>query len=120
MALQTTRDAIKSILKTDPTCSGDDRQRVLDALSGKAVPACGATVAPAPPPRIVRFPEAAAQLGCNVHLLHRLAQAGALRKCKLPGRVRCHGILESDLARMLAEGVQMVAGKTDGDGKECA
>ncbi len=115
MALQTTRDAVKSILKTDPTCSADDRQRVLDALSGKAVAKSGAPTPAPTPPRIVRFPEAAAQLGCNVHLLHRLAQAGALRKCKLPGRVRCHGILEADLSRMLAEGVQVVSGTVDSE-----
>jgi len=108
MALQTTRDAIRSILKTDPTCSGDERQRVLDALSGKAVPASGAVVAAPTPPRIVRFAVAAEQLGCGVKLLHRLAHTGAIRKCKLPGRVRCHGILEEDLARILAQGVQVV------------
>ncbi len=108
MALQTTRDAVRSILKTDPTCNADDRQRVLDAMSGRAVPASGAAV-PATPPRIVRYPEAAQQLGCGVKLLHRLAQNGAIRKCKLPGRVRCRGVLAEDLARMLAEGVQVVA-----------
>ena len=110
MALQTTRDAVKSILKTDPTCNDADRQRVLDALSGKAVPASGAAgLPPASPPRIVRFPEAAKQVGCHVHLLHQMARAGAIRKCKLPGRVRCHGILAADLERLLAEGVQVVA-----------
>ena len=109
MALQTTRDAVRSILKTDPTCNADDRQRVLDALSGKAVAESGATAVKAAPPRIVRFPAAAAQLGCGVRLLHRLAQYGQIRKCRLPGRVRCHGILEEDLARLMAEGVQVVA-----------
>ena len=107
MALQTTRDAVRSILKTDPTCSADDRQRVLDAMSGKAVAASGETVK-APPPRIVRFQDAAKRLGCHVHLLHQLAHAGAIRKCKLPGRVRCHGILAEDLERLLAEGVRVV------------
>ena len=114
MALQTTRDAIRSILRTDPTCSVEERQRVLDALSGKAVPACGAAAAKAPP-RIVRFPEAAVQLGCGVHLLHRLAQHGQIRKCRLPGRVRCRGILEEDLARLLAQGVQVVGGAAGGE-----
>ena len=110
MALQTTREAVRSILKTDPTCSADDRQRVLDALSGKAVPASGAAAVPPPPPRIIRFAAAAEQLGCCVKLLHRLAHGGAIRKCKLPGRVRCHGILEEDLMRLMAEGVQVVGG----------
>lgn len=115
MALQTTRDAIRSILRTDPTCNADDRQRVLAALNGKAVPAADAALAKAPP-RIVRFPAAAAQLGCGVRLLHRLAQNGQIRKCKLPGRVRCHGILEEDLARLMAEGVQVVSACVDDDG----
>jgi hypothetical protein len=121
MALQTTRDAVKSILKTDPTCSADDRQRVLDALSGKAVAkSCAPSPSPTPP-RIVRFPEAAAQLGCGVRLLHRLAQFGQIRKCKLPGRVRCRGILASDLARLMAEGVQVVGvgEQEEGEGRGC-
>ena len=107
MALQTTRDAVRSILRTDPTCSADDRLRVLAALNGKAMSAAGLAGVKAPP-RIVRFPAAAVQLGCGVRLLHRLAQNGQIRKCKLPGRVRCHGILEEDLARLMAEGVQVV------------
>lgn len=108
MALQTTRDAVRSILKTDPTCSNEDRQRVLDALSGKAVVASGAPTPALTPPRIVRYPEAAQQLGCGVKLLHRLAQTGAIRKCRLPGRVRCRGVLAEDLARLMAEGVRVV------------
>ena len=108
MALQTTRDAIRSILKTDPTCNEDARQRVLDALSGKAVPASGAVVTPPARPRIVPYVEAAKQLGCGVKLLHRLAQTGAIRKCRLPGRVRCRGVLEEDLTRLLADGVRVV------------
>lgn len=114
MALQTTRDAVKSILKTDPTCSADDRQRVLDALSGKAVRASGVVPVQAPP-RIVRFPEAAAQLGIGVRLLHRLAQHGAIRKCRLPGRVRFHGILADELARLMADGVRVVARDSAGE-----
>ena len=114
MALQTTRDAVKSILKTDPTCSADDRQRVLDAMSGKAVPASGEIVK-APPPRIVSFQDAAKQLGIGVRLLHRMAQFGQIRKCKLPGRMRFHGVLEADLARLMAEGMQVVSGTVNGD-----
>lgn len=112
MALQTTRDAVRSILKTDPTCNDADRQRVLDAMSGKAVPASGETVK-APPPRIVRYAAAAEQLGCSVKLLHRLAHGGAIRKCKLPGRVRCRGVLAEDLARLMVDGVQVVTRNAD-------
>lgn len=112
MALQTTRDAVRSILRTDPTCSADDRQRVLAALNAKSPVADGRAVKPSPP-RIVRFPEAAAQLGIGVRLLHRLAQCGAIRKCRLPGRVRFHGILEEDLARLMREGAQVVVPKAD-------
>ena len=113
MALQTTRDAVRSILKTDPTCNADDRQRVLAALNGKGPVADGAAVKAAPP-RIVRFPEAAAQLGIGVRLLHRMAQFGQIRKCKLPGRVRYHGILEEDLARLMREGVQVAVAGASG------
>jgi len=113
MALQTTRDAVRSILKTDPTCSADDRQRVLDALSGKAVAAIGAAVPPPARPRIVPYAEASKQLGCGVKLLHRLAQTGAIRKCRLPGRVRCRGVLEEDLTRLLADGVRVVGGSVN-------
>lgn len=46
--------------------------------------------------------DAAARLGSSTRLLHRLAREGRLQKIKLPGRVRCRGILESDLDALLA------------------
>ena len=78
----------------------DDRKReALKVLRGPVVKA---------PPRIIRFTAAAEQLGCAVKSLHRLARQGGIRKCRLPGRVKCHGILEEDLVRLMADGVRVV------------
>ena len=103
MALQNTRELIRAALRTDPTISPDARKRVLLALADRTADAV------APAPRVLSFPEAAARLACGKRLLHRMARAGQIRKVKLPGRVRCRGILESDLEALLTSGVQFTS-----------
>jgi hypothetical protein len=106
--LATTKDAVRSILKTDPTLAAADRERIIAALSDRA-----ATEAekPAPAPRIIGYTEAAARVNCTPKHLHRLCSQGVLRKVKLPGRTRCRGVLEGDLNAVLAGGAQIVGGR---------
>jgi hypothetical protein len=106
--LATTRDAVRSILKTDPTLAAADRERLFAALADRA-----STEAerPAPAPRIVSYSEAADRFACTPKHLHRLCAQGVLRKVRLPGRTRCRGILESDLSAVLAGGAQIVGGR---------
>lgn len=97
--LNTTADAVKSILKADPSLSPAERTRILSAIRGN-----GAT----PPqaisdgPRILRRREAAARLGRTVRSIDALCAEGVLQKVRLPGRARHCGILESSLLSAIA------------------
>ena|SRR6266404_1531765 len=97
--LATTLDIIRSGLKADPTVTPGDRARILATLRN-------GTPAPLLPPhfdapRIVRRNEAAQMLSGSTRFVDRLAQQGALKKVKLPGRTRCAGFLEADIRALM-------------------
>jgi hypothetical protein len=99
--LPTTYDAIKAILRADPSLPLPERNHVLGLLrSGpeKAKPeTTGERV-----PRIIRRAEVAQRLSCSLRTVDGLAASGVLKKRKLPGRVRASGFLEGDVAALIA------------------
>jgi predicted DNA-binding transcriptional regulator AlpA len=99
--LSTTSDAIRSILKADPSISVVERNQLLAALRNGANAAKTETVTDRVS-RIIRRREAAERLSCSLRLVDRLASTGVLPKRKLPGRVRASGFLESDLLALIS------------------
>ncbi len=103
--LSTTYDAVRSILKTDPTVPAARRNEILAAMRESE--------GPKPQPmqdsgaRLIRRGEAAARVGLTVQSFDRLCRQGAIEKIRLPGRTRAAGVRESDLA-------VLIAGKTNG------
>ncbi len=108
--LPTTRDAVRSILRTDPTLAAADRERLFSALSERAL---REPDKPADAPRIIGYADAAGRIRCTPKHLHRLCAQGILRKIRFPGRTRCRGVLEADVTSLLTNGVQIV--NTDRD-----
>ncbi len=53
------------------------------------------------PARLVRRIEAAKRLGVTLRCIDRLAVSGALRRIRLPGRVRAVGFRESDVSAII-------------------
>jgi len=94
--------AIKAIFESDPARTSADRQMLLRTL-GLEEP--GEPCRPAD--KVVSFEEAAKRLNRTTRTVHLLARRGALRKAKMPGCVRCAGVLASDLEALL---VRMVEG----------
>jgi|ERR1035441_2225312 hypothetical protein len=98
--LSTTLDVFKAALRSDPTVSASDRNRLLAVLRNGSNPSDGGSVT-SQPPGIVRPKTAALRLGRSVRAVHQLAAQGLLQKVKFPGRTRCAGITTESLASLL-------------------
>lgn len=96
--LDTTQDAVKAMLRADPSVTPTDRNRILTTLRnhGKA------EQQPNPPEsRLIRRAEAARRLGVSLRAVDNWARAGILSKVKLPGRVRCCGFRAADVDALI-------------------
>ena len=99
--LPTTYDALKSILKADPSVSVPDRNNLLNLL--RTGPALSRSTQPAEA-RLIRRGEVAKRLSCSLRAVDKLAAEGVLVKHRLPGRKRSAGFLEADLAALILNG----------------
>ncbi len=98
--LPTTLDAIKSILRADPSVSVAERARLM-ALLRKGPEKLDAVPVNVPEPRILRRDEVARRLSVSLRCVDRWAQIGMLRKIKLPGCTRAVGFLDSDINSLI-------------------
>lgn len=94
--LETTIDALKAILRSDPTVSAADRSHMV-ALAREGPKASKPDSAVPTAPRILRRAEVAQRLSCSLRTVDKLP----IRKVKLPGRTRAAGFLESDVNALL-------------------
>ena len=98
--LQTTQDAVRALLKTDPSLTPQDRTAILDRLrSHTKDPA-----APANASRLIRRNDAAERLGVTPRTIDYWTKQGILTKFKLPGRTRANGFRESDIEALIQGG----------------
>ncbi len=96
--LGTTSDAIKSMLKADPSLTPDDRSTILAAIKNH-----GKTGSPKGEagPQLITRKQAAAMLGRSARLIDLLAAAGTLKRVTLPGRTRAAGFRKSDVVALI-------------------
>jgi len=98
--LNTTNEAVRSILKADPTITTAERTRILGSIRShgrdpepeKAQPVNN---------RIVRRAEVAERLGRSLRMVDILASQGVIRKVTLPGRTRAVGFRSEDVELLL-------------------
>ncbi len=97
--LDTTQDAVKALLRADPSLTPTDRTRILATIRehGKT----DTPTAPAPD-CILRRVEVARRMGCSLRAVDHWARAGLLQKVTLPGRVRAVGFRESAVCALIA------------------
>jgi hypothetical protein len=107
--LQSTLDLLKSVLRSDATVSAAERTVLLAQLRNGGKHMAAEPVVKSEE-RLVRRGEAARRLSCSVRTIDRLARTGALRKRKLPGRVRGAGFLASDVETLIVVGVPCADG----------
>lgn len=96
--LATTLDAVRSIIKTDPTATPTERAAILAAIRehGRCARTATATAA-----RLLKRSEVAARLSCCPRTVDGLARSGTLRRVLFPGRVRGSGFVESDVVALI-------------------
>ena len=100
-----TIEIIRAGLKADSTVTPEQRARLIAKLRQPLVPSRELTPTPTES-RLIRRAEAANKLSCSTRLVDKLAASGVLRKCKLPGRVRAAGFLETDINALILGEVQ--------------
>ena len=100
--LNTTVEAVRAVLKSDPSLTPSDRTRITAAIRnhGKAKPEAVSISIPAEQ-RLIRRIEAARRLSVSLRTIDKLCVQGTLRKFTLPGRTRAAGFLEADLVGLL-------------------
>ena len=96
-----TLTAMRAIYDSDPARTRADRELLLKTLG-----LMDGAEAARPADKLVAFEEAAKRLNRTTRTVHLLARRGVLRKARMPGGVRCAGVLASDLDALLANMVQ--------------
>ncbi len=93
----TTLTAMRAIYESDPARTRADKELLMKTLG-----LMDGVEAARPADKLVAFEEAAKRLNRTTRTVHLLARRGVLRKAKMPGGVRCAGVLASDLDALLA------------------
>lgn len=94
--LETTFDAVRAVLRSDPTVSPVERSRLL-ALLRQSPPAKTETPVEMVP-RVLRRNEVAQRLSCSLRTVDKLP----LAKVILPGRKRAAGFREAEVNALIA------------------
>lgn len=99
--LTTTTDAIKSMLKADPSRTPEDRNAILTTIKNH-----GRTSEPKAEhgPQLLTRKMAASMLGRSPRLIDLLAASGTLKRVTLPGRKRAAGFRKSDVVALIEGG----------------
>ena len=98
--LDTTQDAVKAMLRADPSLTPADRNRILATIRNHGRTPVNADPT-TPEPRLIRRADAARRLGCSLRAVDNWTRAGILRKVTLPGRTRAAGFRESDIVALI-------------------
>lgn len=98
--LDTTQEAVKAMLRADPSLTPADRSRIIAAIRNHGTKTEDTTPAK-PEPRIIRRAEAARRLGVGLRCLDNWHRCGILAKVTMPGRVRAAGFRDSDVVALI-------------------
>jgi hypothetical protein len=96
--LNTTIDAIKAVLRMDPTVSAPERTKIIFRLKASDVPKKSETPAVA---RLLRRQVVAERLCCSLRTVDHLAVQGLLHRVTFPGRKRASGFREADVEALV-------------------
>ncbi len=105
--LTTTADAMKALLRADPSLTPADRARIVGAMRNRDREGQPAGGAAAPKePRVLPRAEVARRFNRSLRFVDKLAGQGILRRVKMPGRQRACGFPAEEVDRLMAgEGV---------------
>lgn len=98
--LSTTANAVREIMRADPSINSGERARLLAILRQGAQPQAVPTAAPTGP-RFMRRREVAERLSVSLRTVDKYAATGLLRKRTLPGHKRSSGFLAADVDALI-------------------
>ena len=98
--LPTTLEAVRAVLKADPTVSPEQRTRILTAVRQSDEPPTPAVSTPEPGQVLTRA-EVARRFSRSIRFVDYLAKQGVLRRITMPGRSRAVGFLSHDVAALM-------------------
>ena len=101
--LNITQEAVRALLKSDPTLAPQDRAQILSVLKSHGL-ATAVTDTAHKPPRLLRRSETAARLGCTIRQIDNLAREGILTRIILRGRKRAAGFREAEVNKLIEGG----------------
>jgi hypothetical protein len=96
-----TSDAVRAILRMDPTLDIQIRTRIINAMLKAAKEPSKTPEPPQPVPCLIRKEEVARRLSVSMRTVDHLVTDGALTKVYLPGRGRGLGFRESDVNELI-------------------
>ena len=99
MLLRTT-DALRAVLRLDPTLEVPGRARIVNAML-RADKILSDPPSPQPVPRLLRRDEVARRLSVTTRGVDLIAKQGLLQKVILPGRSRGIGFRESEVTELI-------------------
>ncbi len=99
--LPTTIEAIKAILRSDPTIAPDCRTLIITSIRNYGSNA--GTKSLQPEKRLIRPTEVARRLSVSTRTVHILATQGILHKKIFPGRKRSCGFLSEEVDRLISD-----------------
>ena len=99
--LPTTVDAIKAILRADPTVTPADRIVIIAAVRNHGRQTPQAHIAVQQETCLLRRAEVARRMSCSLRTVDNLARKGVIQKVILPGRKRTLGFRLADIERLL-------------------
>ncbi len=101
--LPTTADAMKALLRADPSLTPTDRARIIGAVRNHGREEQPVKVAAGPrESRVLPRAEVARRFNRSLRFVDHLAKAGILRRVKMPGRQRACGFLAEEVDRLMA------------------
>ena len=97
--LSTTCNAVREILRADPSVNPGERARLLALL--RAGPPSAQAAPTLNEPRILRRAEVARRLAVSLRAIDAWSKQGVLAKIRLPGRIRSCGFREADVVALI-------------------
>jgi hypothetical protein len=99
---ETTIEILKSVLKTDPTITAEERSNLIQLFKG--APLCKKS-----DDKLLKRKQVAEMLSSSTRLVDKLAVQGLLHKVTFRGRQRSAGYRRSEVEALLAEGSSPVS-----------
>lgn len=98
----TTIDAIKAILRADPTVTPADRVLIITGIRNHGRQPTQTKPVEQQETRILRRAEVARRLGRSIRTIDKMVSEGMIQKVTFPGRKRACGFRLADIERLLS------------------